>query len=143
MPAAQQQAWANFEKSLSQDRLRSKYENLLKLSAYTTNIEAQKEYNAQTAKASVRYVYVPYASIDDSTVKVTDSQLEDYLAKHKDLYKGENTRSFQYVTFPVVPSKQDTAAFYNDIKRLAKELAIAKNDSAFAMMNSDVKTPLS
>ncbi len=141
MPAAQQQAWANFEKSLSQDRLRSKYENLLKLSAYTTNIEAQKEYNAQTAKASVRYVYVPYASIDDSTVKVTDSQLEDYLAKHKDLYKGENTRSFQYVTFPVVPSKQDTAAFYNDIKRLAKELAIAKNDSAFAMMNSDVKTP--
>ncbi len=141
MPAAQQQAWANFEKSLSQDRLRSKYENLLKLSAYTTNIEAQKEYNAQTAKASVRYVYVPYASIDDSTVKVTDSQLEDYLAKHKDLYKGENTRSFQYVTFPVVPSKQDTASFYNDIKRLAKELAIAKNDSAFAMMNSDVKTP--
>jgi peptidyl-prolyl cis-trans isomerase D len=141
MPAAQQQAWANFEKSLSQDRLRAKYESLLRMSTYTTNIEAQKEYNAQTAKVDVHYLYVPFYSIADSTIKVTDSQLEDYLAKHKDLFKGDNTRSLQYVTFPVIPSKQDTASFYNDIKRLAKELAIAKNDSAFAMMNSDVKTP--
>ena len=141
MPAAQQQAWANFEKSLSQDRLRSKYESLLRLSTYTTNIEAQKDYQAQTAKADVQYLYVPFYSIADSTVKVTDSQLEEYLAKHKDLFKGENTRSIQYVTFPVIPSKQDTASFYNDIKRLAKDLAVAKNDSAFAMMNSDVKTP--
>lgn len=141
MPVAQQQAWANFEKSLSQDRLRSKYENLLRMSTYTTNAEAQKEYTAQTAKVDVRYLYVPFYSVADSTIKVSDSQLEEYLNSHKDLFKGQNTRSIQYVTFPVIPSKADTASFYNDIKRLAKELAVTKNDSAFAMMNSDVKTP--
>ena len=141
MPVAQQQAWANFEKSLAQDRLRSKYEGLLRMSTYTTNAEAQKEYMAQTAKVNARYVYVPFYSVPDSTVKVTDSELEDYLNNHKDLYKGQNTRSIQYVTFPTVPSKQDTVTFYNDIKRLAKDLAVTKNDSAFAMMNSDVKTP--
>ena len=141
MPVAQQQAWANFEKSLSQDRLRSKYENLLRMSTYTTNAEAQKEYTAQTAKVDVRYLYVPFYSMADSTIKVSDSQLEEYLNSHKDLFKGQNTRSVQYVTFPVIPSKVDTASFYNDIKRLAKELAVTKNDSAFAMMNSDVKTP--
>ena len=141
MPVAQQQAWASFEKSLSQDRLRTKYENLLKMSTYTTNAEAQKEYSAQTSKVDAHYLYVPFYSVADSTVKVTDSQLEDYLGKHKNAFLGQNTRSIQYVTFPVIPSKQDTASFYNDIKRLAKELAITKNDSAFAMMNSDVKTP--
>lgn len=141
LPATQQQAWVNFEKSLSQDRLRSKYENLLKLSTYTTNVEAKKDYNAQTAKVDVRYLYVPFYSIADSSITVTDNQLADYLNAHKDLYKGQSTRSIQYVTFPVIPSKLDTASFYNDIKRLAKELAVAKNDSAFAMMNSDVKTP--
>ena len=141
MPVPQQQAWANFEKSLAQDRLRSKYEGLLRMSTYTTNAEAQKEYTAQTAKVSTRYVYVPFYSVPDSTVKVTDSELETYLNDHKDLYKGQNTRSIQYVTFPTVPSKMDTASFYNDIKRLAKDLAVTKNDSAFAMMNSDVKTP--
>ena len=141
MPVAQQQAWASFEKSLAQDRLRTKYENLMKMSTYTTNAEAQKEYVAQTSKVDAHYLYVPFYSVADSTVKVTDSQLEDYLGKHKDAFIGQNTRSIQYVTFPVIPSKQDTASFYNDIKRLAKELAISKNDSAFAMMNSDVKTP--
>jgi peptidyl-prolyl cis-trans isomerase D len=141
MPIVQQQAWANFEKSIAQDRLRTKYEGLLRMSAYTTNAEAQKEYMAQTAKVNARYVYVPFYSVPDSTVKVTDSELETYLNDHKDLYKGQNTRSIQYVTFPTVPSKQDTASFYNDIKRLAKDLAVTKNDSAFAMMNSDVKTP--
>ncbi|MDZ7899388.1 MAG: peptidylprolyl isomerase [Arcicella sp.] len=141
MPIAQQQAWANFEKSIAQDRLRTKYEGLLRMSTYTTNAEAQKEYTAQTAKVNARYVYVPFYSVPDSTVKVEDSELEAYLSSHKDLYKGQNTRSIQYVTFPTVPSKQDTASFYNDIKRLAKDLAITKNDSAFAMMNSDVKTP--
>ena len=141
MPVAQQQAWASFEKSLAQDRLRTKYENLMKMSTYTTNAEAQKEYVAQTSKVDAHYLYVPFYSVADSTVEVTDSQLEDYLGKHKDAFIGQNTRSIQYVTFPVIPSKQDTASFYNDIKRLAKELAISKNDSAFAMMNSDVKTP--
>ncbi|MBB6003235.1 peptidylprolyl isomerase [Arcicella rosea] len=141
LPAAQQQAWVNFEKSLSQDRLRLKYENLLKMSTYTTNVEAQKDYVAQTSKVDARYLYVPFYSVADSTIKVTDAQLEEYLSSHKDLFQGQTTRSIQYVTFPVIPSKLDTASFYNDLKRLAKELAIAKNDSAFAMMNSDVKTP--
>jgi peptidyl-prolyl cis-trans isomerase D len=109
MPVAQQQSWANFEKSLAQDRLRSKYEGLLRMSTYTTNAEAQKDYTAQTAKVNARYVYVPFYSVPDSTVKVADSELEDYLNNHKDLYKGQSTRSIQYVTFPTVPSKQDTA----------------------------------
>ncbi|MFC0186102.1 peptidyl-prolyl cis-trans isomerase D [Pseudarcicella hirudinis] len=141
MPVQQQQAWANFEKSLGQDRLRSKYENLLRLSTYTTNIEAQKDYTAQTSKVDVRYLYVPFYSIADSSIKVTDAQLEEYLSSHKDQFKGENTRSIEYVTFPVIPSKADTASFYQQIKKLAKDLAVSKNDSAFAVLNSDVRTP--
>ena len=141
MPVEQQQGWAKFELSLAQDRIRNKYENLMRMSNYVTQIEGQKEYQTQNAKFDARFVYVPFFSVADSTIKVTDSQLEEYLAKHKDQYKGTNTRAIQYVTFPVVPTKQDTADFYSQIKKLAKDLAIAPNDSAFAMLNSDVRTP--
>lgn len=141
MPAQQQQAWANFEKSLVQDRIRSKYENIMRLSNFVTSNEAQKEYQTQTAKFNARLVHVPFYSINDSTIKVENSQLEEYLAKHKEQYKGYNSRSIQYVTFPVIPTKQDTVEFYNQIKKLAKDLAVAPNDSAFAMLNSDVRTP--
>jgi peptidyl-prolyl cis-trans isomerase D len=141
MPAQQQQAWAAFEKSISQDRIRSKYENLLRLSNYVTQADAQKEYQAQNAKFNARFLFVPFFSVADTTFKVTDAQLEEYLAKHKDQFKGTNTRSIQYATFPVIPTKQDTAEFYTQIKKLAKDLAVAPNDSAFAMLNSDVRTP--
>ncbi len=134
----QKQAWISIEKQLGEIRLQEKYENLLRISTYTTTDEAKREYQAQTEKADVRYLYVPFYSIVDSTVKVTDSQLSDYLAKHKDIYKGDNTRTIQYAMFPVVPSRADSANFYTEIKRLAKDLATAPNDSAFARMNTDV-----
>ena len=142
LPVEQQQAWQNFEKSLAEDRLRQKYENLLRVGSYVTRAEAEKEYQAQTAKASLRYLYVPYYSVVDTTIKVTDSQLQDYLAKHKDEYKGFDSRTIQYVTFPIIATKEDSVEMYNKIKELARGLATATSDSTYARVNSDVPTKL-
>jgi peptidyl-prolyl cis-trans isomerase D len=136
LPPQQQAAWANFEKNLSQDRMREKYENLMRVSVYATTAEAQ------TSKADVKFLFVPYYAINDTTVKVTDSQLSDYLSKHKDEYPGADTRSMQYVTFSVAPSKEDSASLYAEIKTLARGLGAAKSDSSFAQINSDVRVPL-
>lgn len=142
LPPQQQQAWASFEKNLAADRLREKYEGLMRLSVFATTAEAQKEYQAQNAKADVKFLFVPYYAINDTTVKVTDAQLQDYLDKHKDEYPGTDSRSLQYVTFSVAPSKEDSATLYNEIKTLARGLGAAKNDSTFAQQNSDVRVPL-
>lgn len=142
LPAEQQLAWANFEKNLSTDRTRTKYENLLRLSSYVTTAEAQKEYQAQNTRADAKFLLVPYYSVADTTVKVTDSQLQEYLDKHKDEYKSINSRTIQYVTFPVAPSKEDSTSLYDQIKTLARGLATATNDSSYARMNSDIQAPL-
>jgi peptidyl-prolyl cis-trans isomerase D len=141
-PIQQQQAWASFEKNLSSQRLRDKYEGLIRLSSFATTAEAQKEYQAQNSKADVKFLFIPYYTINDTTVKVTDSQLQDYLSKHKDDYPGTDSRSIQYVTFSVAPSKEDSASLYNQIKSLARGLGGAQNDSVFARQNSDVPVPL-
>lgn len=142
LPIEQQKSWVTFEKSLKEERIRSKYENLLRLSNYTPKAQAEKEYVAQTTKANVKYLYVPFFSIVDTTIKVTDSQLESYLSAHREEYKGTDTRSIEYVTFPVQPAKDDSAALYTEIKELARGLATAQNDSAFAKMNSDIALPI-
>ncbi|GAB3705212.1 SurA N-terminal domain-containing protein [Spirosoma flavus] len=142
LPPQQQAAWASFEKNLNSDRLRDKYEGLMRLSVYATTAEAQKEYQAQNSKANVKFLFVPFHTINDTTVKVTDSELQDYLDKHKDEYPGSDSRSLQYVTFSVTPSKEDSATLYNDIKSLARGLGAAKDDSVFAQQNSDVRVPL-
>ncbi|KAA0989739.1 peptidylprolyl isomerase [Dyadobacter aurulentus] len=142
LPIEQQKSWENFEKSLREERTRSKYENMLRLSTYTPKAQAEKEYVAQNTKANLRYLYVPYFSVVDTTIKVTDAQLEDYLSAHRKEYKGTDTRSIEYVTFPVQPAKDDSAALYAEIKELARGLASAPNDSAFASMNSDIPLPI-
>ena len=142
LPLEQQKSWENFEKSLREERTRAKYENMLRLSTYTPKAQAEKEYVAQNTKANLRYLYVPYFSVVDTTVKVTDAQLEEYLSAHKKEYKGTDTRSIEYVTFPVQPAKDDSAALYTEIKELARGLATAQSDSAFAAMNSDIPLPI-
>ena len=142
LPPQQQAAWASFEKNLASDRLRDKYEGLMRLSIFATTAEAQKEYQAQNSKANVKFLFVPYYTINDTTVKVTDAQLQDYLTKHKEEYPGTDSRSLQYVTFSVAPSKEDSSALYTQIKSLARGLGSATNDSTFAQQNSDVRVPL-
>ncbi|WP_375447055.1 SurA N-terminal domain-containing protein [uncultured Fibrella sp.] len=142
VPPAQQAQWASFEQQISTNRLREKFDNLMRLSNYATTAEAQKEYQAQNTKADVKFLFVPYYSVNDTTVKVTDSELSDYLSKHKQEYPGADTRSIQYVSFAVNPSKEDSASLYNEIKTLARGLGGAKNDSTFARQNSDVPVPL-
>ncbi|MFD1144761.1 peptidylprolyl isomerase [Larkinella insperata] len=142
LPAEQQLAWTNFERNLSADRMRTKYENLLRLSSFVTTAEAQKEYQAQNTRADAKFLLVPYYVVPDTTVKVSDSQLQEYLDKHKDEYKSFNSRTLQYVTFPVAPSKEDSTALYDQIKNLARGLASAPNDSSYARMNSDIQAPL-
>jgi peptidyl-prolyl cis-trans isomerase D len=140
MQPDQQQAWATFEKSLAESRVREKYENLLSNSSYITSLEAKRDYISQNIKTDAKYLFVPFSSIIDSTIKVTDSQLEDYLSKHQDRYKGFESRSLEYVLFNVIPTKDDSASFYTQIKDLARGLGAAQNDSAFASSNSDVAT---
>lgn len=141
MQPAQQQSWVNFEKSLAVSRVREKYENLLSLSTNVTTLEAKRDYVAQNTKTNAKYLFVPFSSIIDSTIKVTDSQLEEYLSKNKNRYKGFESRSLEYVIFNVVPTKEDSAAFYDQIKDLARGLGAASNDSAYASSNSDVVAP--
>ncbi|MFM1914124.1 MAG: Peptidylprolyl isomerase, partial [Bacteroidota bacterium] len=141
LPVEQQQAWANFEQQLIKDRQKTKYENLIRLSNYVSQKEAEKEYLSQNTNFNAKFVFVPFYSIPDSSVKIEESQLEKYLSNHKKMFPGYNSRSIQYVTFPVIPTKEDSTGFLSEIRQLAKDLATAPNDSAFAALNSDEKIP--
>lgn len=141
LPIEQQRAWTNFESSLKENRVREKYENLLRLSSYVTKAEAEKEYIAQNSRVSFKYLYVPFYAVPDSTIKVSDSELAEYLKAHKDEYKGVDTRTIEYVSFPIRPAKDDSSALYTQIKDLAKGLASAENSEEFARINSEVAIP--
>jgi peptidyl-prolyl cis-trans isomerase D len=141
LPEAQKVVWDNFKRDLIQYRLREKYQNILNATTYVTQNEAKKEYVAQTEKIDARYLFVPFYSIADSTIKVSDSQISDYYTSHKDEFTGFDSRSLDYVLLQVTPTKEDSAALNTDIRNLAKGLASATNPQGYASQNSDIRTP--
>ena len=136
-PAQQRQSWVSFESTLKPNRAIQKYNNLFELTNYVTTAEAKMQYQAQSSSMSVDYLYVPFFSVPDSIFKVTDSELKSYLSKHSNEYKRPESRSISYVTFPIVPSADDTAFILSEIKELQKGLANAQNDSTYASINTD------
>jgi len=138
LPPESQAAYHNFETALRDfDRPLQKYNALLKNSVYVTSVEAKRFDEAQNAKASFRYLFVPYSSVSDSTVKPTDAQLQDYLDRHKGRYKVEDGRSIEYIVVPEVASKEDSAAIRQNMDALTQQFRTAPNDSLFAKQNSE------
>lgn len=128
------------EDYIAQSRVSEKYLSLIKQAVYYPKWLAEKQIldNAQTA--SISYVSVPYASIADSTVKVTDGELNEFINKHKELFKVEESRKVDYIAFNVIPSAADTAAALKVLMDAKQELdTIGNNDiAAFINRNSDL-----
>ncbi|MDW7695579.1 SurA N-terminal domain-containing protein [Flammeovirgaceae bacterium SG7u.111] len=137
-PPQDQISFRNFEQNLRPDRLRSKYEALLGKTYYATTAEAKKEYEAQNSTADIRYVYVPYTYIPDSSVTVTDSEIESYYNKNKEKYEREANRAIEYVVFPIEPTQDDIEDQKNALERLKTQFETTEDDTAFVEANSDV-----
>lgn len=130
--------WQLFEKNLQPGRRRLKYDNLMLASNYVTDAEAAQEYASQNDVAEVKYLYIPYYSVSDSTISVTDAMLSSYLSDHKEEYKVENTRTLDYVSFSVLPSAEDSTFYREDLNELKEEFKTVADDSVFARVNSDL-----
>lgn len=135
----QKAAWYNFESKLGEDRVRTKYEALLTKTNYVTTAEAKREYEIQTASAEFEYLFVPYSSVADSTVTVTDEDLKNYLSSHQYKYKSQDTRTIDYVQFLIQPSKDDSAYFQKELADLKAEFLAAQDDTTFASSRTDGK----
>ncbi len=143
MPPASEQRirWDFFKNDMRPARERLKYENLLIKSTFVTQAEAERDYHFQNDVAELKYLYVPFGAVSDTLVTASEGAHRNYYDKNKRKYKVENTRSICYVSFDVLPSAEDTAAFRDEITRTSIDLSSTTEDSLFAVSNSDASTP--
>jgi peptidyl-prolyl cis-trans isomerase D len=141
-PVNQQQAWFSFESNLKPMRLRTKYDNLLSLTTNVNSIQSKTEYFNSSSTRDLSYYFVPYYMIPDSLFAVSSSEMNNYLRKNSDDYKQEESRSLNYVYFPLESSKEDSAFYISEIEKIRSSLKSGEiNDSTFALLNSDGFNP--
>ena len=129
--------WENFKKFLKEDRLRSKYNALVKKAIYAPSWQANENYLLTASTVDFDYVYLPYADIPDADVKVEDSELKTYLNAHKEKYKQDESRSIEYVSFDIFPSAADTARTKVKLEEQLESFRTSKDDSSFLSLYSD------
>jgi peptidyl-prolyl cis-trans isomerase D len=129
--------WDVYQSNLIPARERLKYENLILKTNYITQAEAEREYHNQTDVAEVKYLYVPFFAISDTSVTVSDDALKSYYNKNQQKYKTAQTRSLSYVAFPVVASSEDSTAIRKGLEDLVEGFKTTTNDSLYALNNSN------
>lgn len=137
----QRTRWEIFQRDMAPGRVRVKYENLLIKSEYITKAEAEHEYHMQSDVAELKYLYVPFFSVSDTTAKVSDAELSDYYNKNRERFRTEASRDVKYVVFDQAASSADSAKIREDLAGLASQLATATDDSLFAVTNSNSRNP--
>jgi peptidyl-prolyl cis-trans isomerase D len=116
----------------------AKYSSLLNASAYYPKWMQDKEASEAKDFAELSYVAIPYNEISDSAVVVKDADLNEYVSKHKELFKQEAGRVISYVSFSQLPNREDS----NRAKALVEDIKTSfiadTNAKSFVARNTSV-----
>jgi peptidyl-prolyl cis-trans isomerase D len=142
LPASNQRHWYALEKTLATSRCQDKFNELLSQSVFINSLEAQHQFNIDKTTLDIQYVYIPYKSVKEEMIKVTDTMLKAYFDKHAADYQVEESKDIRYITFPIVASKNDKLAFQKELQTLKSDFANTQEDNAFASIHTDADPTL-
>jgi peptidyl-prolyl cis-trans isomerase D len=113
--------WQMIEKNKGQVEDAAKkqlYITMLKSGFFATDIDGQAKYKLESEKATFDYVFVPYSTINDDQVKVSDAEITEYMKKNEKKYKSEASRDLEFVLIENKPSAEDEAEIKKNITSL-------------------------
>ncbi len=133
--------WLFIEKELRQNHLAQKYQNLISKAMISNPVEAQAAFDARTNQYDVLLAAVPYASIADTTITVSDSELKDLYNKKKEQFKQyTETRNIKYIDIHVRPSDADRKVVQEEVIDYTNQLEKATEYASF-IRSTDSNVP--
>ena len=132
------QQWLNFEEAIRKERQNNKYNALVAKGLSASDWEAQLTKKHQSEIRNVSYVQIPFQSIPDSLISVTDSDLKSYIKENSSKYQQTASRTIEYVVFNVSPSADDKNDAQDWIQDVKSDFSQTDNDELFVRKNSDV-----
>ena len=115
-----------------ENRLRSKYQALVVKGVQLPKWLAEKQLAETSNIANISFVGLPYASVSDSTIKVTNEDITAYLNENATAYQIEETsKNIGYVGFSAAPSSADSAAAKDALVALKEDFKNTNDPAAF------------
>ena len=131
--------WQYLQESVLRNQYYTKYNSLFLNSNVENALQVNKAIADNNTTADVDFVMIPFSYATDTTVVVTDKEINDFYNNHKKFFEQQAARDIEYVVFQVVPSAEDIAAANSEFVRLYDEFTTTDNMRAFLQRNSDTQ----
>ncbi|MBQ8890005.1 MAG: SurA N-terminal domain-containing protein [Bacteroidaceae bacterium] len=131
--------WNFIEKTLKQTLLAEKYQNLIAKSLISNPVAAEDAFTSRTQQTDVLLAAIPYSSVTDSTITVSNDDIKALYNQKKEMFKQPiETRNIKYIDVLVTPSDEDRAEVLNEVTEFANQMASTTDMSAFIRSTGSV-----
>ena len=131
--------WNFIEKTLRQTALAEKYQNLLAKSLISNPVSAEDAFASRTNQTDVLLAAVPYSSINDSTITVSNEEIKALYNKKKETFEQPvETRNIKYIDVLVTPSDEDRKEVLDEDTEYSTQLANVADMSTFVRSTNSV-----
>ena len=113
--------WSNQEKQFNDQIKVNTYLNLVASGLNSTFFEGRNQYERSNSIADISFVKIPYSTINDSLVSVSNSEISKYIKDNPQDFEQKSTRDINYVIFSESPSAQDESDLRNKMNNLLNE----------------------
>ena len=125
------EVWMMIERQLRESRRQQKMSNYIISGLQISSQDIKRQYVQNNSFADVEFVRFPYADVSDSEIIISDRELRDYYRNNEDRYQREESYRFRYVSWEIIPTAEDTARVFEDVRELRSEFAETDEDSLF------------
>ena len=131
--------WNFIEKTLKQSILAEKYQSLIAKSLISNPVSAEDAFNARAQQADVLLAAIPYSSVSDSTITVSNDEIKALYKQKREAYKQlMETRDIKYIDVLVTPSEADRTEILNEVTEYANQLKDVTEMAAFIRSTGSV-----
>ena len=130
--------WMDVEKYVRTDREQQKYSTLINSGFYMPKAIAEKVAGYSKSAANVRVAMMPFQSVSDEEVTLSDADYRNYYNNHKgDFRVREELRDLEFITFPVNPTQQDLADIEEQVNKVWAEFQTVADDEVAFFVNAE------
>ncbi len=130
--------WLFWEKNIKRQRLEQKYTTLIVKAVGANKLDAKESFEENAKSADIAYAMQAYATVPDSTIQVSSSELKALYDQRKELYKQKETKVVKYLAVDIRPSQEDYKAVETEIESVKNELANSEKVADIVNENSEI-----
>jgi len=135
--ARAKQQWDTYLKGVRESLGQSTYASLITSGMEVSMADGEQLYRFENDKIDIEYLYVPYSSIDDEEVDVSESEIRNYIKANAKDFEVDPMVDLEYVIFEESASNEDIAAQSEELSELIDSFDSAEDVEFFVNDNSD------